>query len=41
MDQQNNPPGPPPPQAQPAADPMAELAAAMVTLANVSTIQLV
>jgi hypothetical protein len=43
MDNQNNPGGGPlPPQAQnqPAADPMADLAAAMATLANVSTMQL-
>jgi hypothetical protein len=43
MDQQNNPGGgalPPPAAPQPAADPMAELTAAMATLANVSTMQL-
>jgi len=43
MDQQNNPGGgalPPPAAAQPAADPMAELTAAMATLTNVSTMQL-
>jgi hypothetical protein len=43
MDQQNNPGGgplPPLAQNQPAADPMADLAAAMATLANVSTMQL-
>jgi hypothetical protein len=47
MDQQNNPGGgpipgalPPPAPAQPAADPMAELTAAMATLANISTMQL-
>src|SRR6267154_1418225 len=43
MDPQNNPGGGPPPPlppAQPAADPMAELATVMVTLTNVSTMQL-
>jgi hypothetical protein len=43
MDPQHNPGGgplPPPIQNQPAADPMADLAAAMATLANVSTMQL-